>query len=36
MPCACKCEAMKGDELIALLEESAKAAVVNIKGFFES
>ena len=29
-------EAMKGDELIALLEESAKAAVVNIKGFFES
>ena len=29
-------EAMKGDELITLLEESAKAAVVNIKGFFES
>ena len=28
-------EAMKGSELVALLEESAKAAVVNIKSFFE-
>ena len=29
-------EAMKGSELVALLEESAKAAVVNIKSFFRT
>ena len=28
-------EAMKGSELVALLEESTKAAVVNIKSFYE-
>ena len=33
--CAHLREAMKGSELVALLEESAKAAVVNIKSFFE-